>query len=201
MHGEPRDRTGGAAMRTSSGPSGVGGPVARRRRLRGRLAELPKLLIGGLLLLAIGNLLVGVFLRYVVVAITDYFDLPGVSFFWVEEVGEFALAWLTLIGAAIGIHESSHFALSVLVHRLPDGVQRCIERINHALIAGFGALTCYFGWHLSALNAGLTSPGLQINLAWLYASAAAGGALIAIYALAVVLGVAPVRHGHGPLGP
>jgi TRAP-type C4-dicarboxylate transport system permease small subunit len=168
--------------------------------LRGRLAEIPKLLIGGLLLLAIGNLLVGVLLRYVVVAVTDYFDLPGVSFFWVEEVGELALAWLTLIGAAIGIRESSHFALSVLVHRLPSGIQRSIERINHLLIAGFGALTCYFGWQLSALNAGLTSPGLQINLAWLYASAAAGGALIAIYGSAVVLGVAPVRHGHGPPG-
>jgi TRAP-type C4-dicarboxylate transport system permease small subunit len=169
--------------------------------LRDRLAELPKLLLGGLLLLAVGNLLVGVFLRYVVVEITDYFDLPGISFFWVEELGEFVLAWLTLIGAAVGIHESSHFALGVFVHRLPAGVQRSIVRINHALIAAFGALTCYFGWRLSVLNAGLTSPGLEINLAWLYAAAAAGGALIAIYATAVVLGVAPVRVGHVPQGP
>jgi len=149
-----------------------------------------------LLLLAIGNLLVGVFLRYVVVAITDYFDLPGISFFWVEEVGEFTLAWLTLVGAALGIRESTHFAIGVLVHRFPAAVQRRIERINHALIAIFGALTCYFGWHLAVLNAGLTSPGLQINLAWLYASAAVGGGLIAVYALAVVVGVPPLRPGH-----
>jgi TRAP-type C4-dicarboxylate transport system permease small subunit len=183
-------------MRASTDTSGGdAASAARPLRLRDRLVELPKLLIGGLLLLAIANLLVGVFLRYVVVAITDYFDLPGISFFWVEEVGEFALAWLTLIGAAIGIHESSHFALGVLVHRLPGGVQRSIERINHALIAIFGALTCYFGWQLSVLNATLTSPGLQINLAWLYASAAAGGALITIYAIAVVVGVPPLRRG------
>jgi TRAP-type C4-dicarboxylate transport system permease small subunit len=169
--------------------------------LRDRLAELPRMLLGGLLLLAVGNLLVGVFLRYVVVEITDYFDLPGISFFWVEELGEFVLAWLTLIGAAIGIQEASHFALAVVVHRLPAGVQHWIVRVNHALIAAFGALTCYFGWRLSVLNAGLTSPGLQINLAWLYASAAVGGGLIAIYATAVVLGIAPPRGGHHLQGP
>ena len=49
------------------------------------------------------NLLVGVILRYFVGAITDWLDVDPVPFTWVEEVGELSLAWLTLIGAAIGI--------------------------------------------------------------------------------------------------
>ena len=48
-------------------------------------------------------MLAGVFLRYVMVEITDFLDLDPVNFFWVEEVGEFSLTWLTMIGAAIGI--------------------------------------------------------------------------------------------------
>ena len=38
---------------------------------------------------------------------------------------------------------------------------------------------------LSLLNSTLTTPGLQINLAWLYASSVAGGVLIAVYGLAI----------------
>jgi TRAP-type C4-dicarboxylate transport system permease small subunit len=165
------------------------------RRLGLRLADLPKLAIAALLLLAIGNLLVGVFLRYVVVEITDYFDWPNVSFFWVEELGEFALAWLTLVGAAVGIAERSHFTLAVLVHRLPATAQRIVHRFNYVLIAGFGGFAAYQGWRLCVLNSTLTSPGLEINLAWLYFSAVVGGILIALYALAAVFG--PARRDEG----
>src|SRR6202022_1906474 len=61
-----------------------------KARIRQFLAFLPKALLAGLLILAILDMLAGVLLRYVVVAVTEYFDLPGVNFFWVEEVGEFA---------------------------------------------------------------------------------------------------------------
>ena len=47
-----------------------------------------------LIVIAIFNLLVGVFLRYVVGAITDHLDMDPVPYVWVEEVGEMALAWL-----------------------------------------------------------------------------------------------------------
>jgi TRAP-type C4-dicarboxylate transport system permease small subunit len=171
--------------------------ASSRRRLVLRLADLPKLAIAALLLLAIGNLLVGVFLRYVVVEITDYFDWPTVNFFWVEELGEFALAWLTLIGAAVGIAERSHFALTVLTHRLPAAAQRIVHRLNYLLIAAFGVFAAYQGWRLCVLNSTLTSPGLEINLAWLYFSAVVGGILIALYAIAAVFGPArPGEAGH-----
>lgn len=164
------------------------------------VAELPKIFLAAILLLAILDLLAGVVLRYVVVEITDYFDWPSVSFFWVEEVGEFALAWLTLIGAALAILERTHFALTVLTHRFPPRLQRLIERVNHLLIAGFGALAAVYGWRLSQLNATLLSPGLEINLAWLYFSAVVGGALIALFGLCVALGVVRPRDPEGPAG-
>jgi TRAP-type C4-dicarboxylate transport system permease small subunit len=158
-----------------------------KARLRQLLAFLPKALLAGLLILAILDMLAGVLLRYVVVAVTEYFDLPGVNFFWVEEVGEFTLAWLTLVGAGIAILERTHFELAVLVHRLPEHIRRLIDRINYWLIAGFGLLAAIYGWKLAALNSVLLSPALEINLGWLYLSAAVGGALIAIYAAGIAL--------------
>jgi TRAP-type C4-dicarboxylate transport system permease small subunit len=160
-----------------------------KARIRQFLAFLPKALLAGLLILAILDMLAGVLLRYVVVAVTEYFDLPGVNFFWVEEVGEFTLAWLTLVGAAIAILERTHFELAILVHRFPEHIQQLITRINYWLIAAFGLLTAIHGWRLAAINSVLLSPALEINLAWLYLSAAAGGALIAMYAAAIALGL------------
>jgi TRAP-type C4-dicarboxylate transport system permease small subunit len=155
------------------------------------LKTAPKVAVTALIVLAIVNLLVGVILRYFVGAITDWLDVDPVPFTWVEEVGELSLAWLTLIGAAIGIQSRSHFTLLVFVHRLPERAQLWISRFNHALIVGVGLLLAWYGWKLCVLNRTLTTPGLEISLAWLYGSAAVGGILIAIYGLAVMLSPSP----------
>jgi TRAP-type C4-dicarboxylate transport system permease small subunit len=155
------------------------------------LSAVPKFTVTALIILAIVNLLVGVTLRYFVGAITDWLDLDPVPFTWVEEVGELSLAWLTLIGAAIGIQSRSHFTLAVFVHRMPPTVQLWIHRFNHALITGFGLLVAGYGFKLCLLNRMLTTPGLQINLAWLYASAVVGGVLIAIYGFTMMISPPP----------
>jgi TRAP-type C4-dicarboxylate transport system permease small subunit len=155
------------------------------------LKAAPKFAVTALIILAIVNLLVGVVLRYFVGAITDWLDVDPVPFTWVEEVGELSLAWLTLIGAAIGIQSRSHFALSVFVHRLPEAAQLWIHRFNHALIVGVGVLVAWYGFKLCLLNRTLTTPGLEISLAWLYASAVVGGILIALYGLVAMISPLP----------
>jgi TRAP-type C4-dicarboxylate transport system permease small subunit len=155
------------------------------------LKAAPKFAVTALIILAIVNLLVGVVLRYFVGAITDWLDVDPVPFTWVEEVGELSLAWLTLIGAAIGIQSRSHFSLSVFVHRLPHAAQLWIHRFNHALIVGVGVLVAWYGFKLCLLNRTLTTPGLEISLAWLYASAVAGGILIALYGLVAMISPLP----------
>jgi TRAP-type C4-dicarboxylate transport system permease small subunit len=161
------------------------------------IAAIPKIFVALLLVFVMLDLLAGVLLRYVVVQVTDYFDLDPISFFWVEEVGEFGLAWLTAIGAAVAIVERVHFALGILTHRFAPRTQRIIDRVNHLLIAAFGALAAIYGWKLCVTNSLLTSPGLGINLAWLYASSVAGGSLIALYGLAIAAGLAPAKDAAG----
>jgi TRAP-type C4-dicarboxylate transport system permease small subunit len=155
------------------------------------LSAVPKLAVTALIILAIVNLLVGVILRYFVGAITDWLDVDPVPFTWVEEVGELSLAWLTLIGAAIGIRSRSHFALAVFVHRLPQAAQLWIHRFNHALITGVGVLVAWYGFKLCLLNRTIMTPGLQINLAWLYASAVVGGIFIAVYGFLAMISLLP----------
>ena len=155
------------------------------------LSAVPKLIVTALIIFAIVNLLIGVVLRYFVGNITDYFDLDPVPFTWVEEVGEMSLAWLTLIGAAIGVHQRSHFTLHVFVHRLPPAAQAWIGRFNHALIVGVGVLAAWYGYKLCLLNMTLKTPGLELSLVWLYASCVVGGALIALYGLIMIVNPPP----------
>jgi TRAP-type C4-dicarboxylate transport system permease small subunit len=147
------------------------------------VALLPRVLLGGLVLLAIGDMLYGVFARYIMLPVTDWLDIDPPNFFWVEEVGETTLAWLTLIGAAIAVKERSHFALNLLTHRFSPAARRALHVAHHLLIAAFGLLIAWFGYKLVLLNITLTSPALEISLGWLYGSIVAGGILMALYAL------------------
>jgi TRAP-type C4-dicarboxylate transport system permease small subunit len=161
------------------------------------IANIPKFVVAFLLVAAIVNLLIGVFLRYVMLEVTDWLDVDPFRFTWVEEVGEMMLAWLTLIGAAIGVRERTHFTLHVL--RFSPATQGVIDRIHHVLIAVFGALAAWYGVKLCLLNRTLVTPGLEINLAVLYASAVVGGILLVIYAVSMIVAPPPRDHNIVPL--
>lgn len=144
----------------------------------------PNVVMTALMLVAMVDMLVGVFLRYVMTWMSATFDLPSIRFFWVEEIGEYSLAWLTFIGAAIGIRRGTHFAVHIITERLPPAVRRAVS-IGHAvLLVGFGALLAYYGWQVSELNSQSFSPALDVNLRWLYLSSVVGGLLMMLYSAA-----------------
>jgi TRAP-type C4-dicarboxylate transport system permease small subunit len=163
------------------------------------IRDIPRFVVSFLLVAAIVNLLIGVFLRYVMIEVTDWLDVDPIRFTWVEEVGEMLLAWLTLIGAAIGVRERSHFTLHVLTHRFSAHTQSLIERGHHVLIAIFGGIAAWYGWKLCLLNRTLATPGLEINLAVLYASAVVGGLLLVVYAISMIVAPPPRDHAIVPL--
>ncbi len=155
------------------------------------LEKVPKFAVTVLITLAMLNLLLGVVLRYVVGGITEYFDLDPVPFTWVEEIGEMTLAWLTLIGAAIGIRQRAHFTLHAVTHLFSPRMLVWLDRMHHVVIAGFGLLAAVYAVNLCQLNWTLATPGLQISLAFLYASAVVGGLLIAVYAISMIIAPPP----------
>ena len=147
----------------------------------------PHVVMTALMIVAMVDMLVGVFLRYVVTWISATFDLPSVRFFWVEEIGEYSLAWLTFIGAAIGIRRGTHFAVHIVTDKLPPALRRGISVGHYVLLIGFGALLAYYGWQVAELNSQSYSPALDLNLRWLYLSSVAGGLLMIVYSAAAVV--------------
>jgi len=146
----------------------------------------PHVAMTALMLIAMIDMLVGVFLRYVMTWISATFDLPSIRFFWVEEIGEYALAWLTFIGAALGIRRGTHFAVQIVTDRLRPGARRAIAIGQAVLLIAFGALLAVYGWQVSELNSQSYSPALDLNLRWLYLSSVVGGGLIVVYSVAAL---------------
>jgi TRAP-type C4-dicarboxylate transport system permease small subunit len=165
------------------------------------LGALPHVVITVLMAIAIVDMLIGVFLRYVMTKITAALDLAPVSFFWVEEVGEWALAWMTFIAAAIGVRRGTHFAVQMVIDRLPAALRQAILGAHCVLIAAFGGLIAWFGWYVAAGNSLSFSPGLGINLRWLYLSSVAGGTLIVLYSLATLGDVLRGKNPWAHAGP
>jgi TRAP-type C4-dicarboxylate transport system permease small subunit len=147
------------------------------------LAAVPHVVVTVLMLVAMADMLAGVFLRYVMTKVSATFDLPTIRFFWVEEIGEFCLAWMSFIGTAIGIRRGIHFSVHIITDRIPPGARLAVFTVHYLLIAGFGALVAIFGWQVAELNRQSFSPALDLNLRWLYLSSVVGGALIVVYSI------------------
>ena len=165
------------------------------------LPWIPRAAVVVLMLIAMVDMIVGVFLRYVMTWASATFDLPTVQFFWVEEVGEFALAWLTFIGAALGIRHGVHFAVHMITDRLPPRGRWFLFASHYVLLAAFGALLAHYGWQVAELNSQSFSPGLDLNLRWLYLSSVVGGVLIVVYSVAGFIDLSRGRGGgiHSPV--
>jgi TRAP-type C4-dicarboxylate transport system permease small subunit len=150
------------------------------------IAAVPPVFVTVLMLVAIADMLAGVFLRYVMTQVSVVFNLPSIRFFWVEEIGELCLAWMSFVGAAIGIRRGVHFSVQMVTDRFPAGARRAVFTAHYLLIAGFGALVAIFGWQVAELNSQSFSPALNLNLRWLYLSSVVGGVLIVIYSAASI---------------
>jgi TRAP-type C4-dicarboxylate transport system permease small subunit len=157
-------------------------------------AAVSKIVIGGLLLGAIGVMLAGVFLRYVAAPIATALDVQPINFFWVQETGELLMIWIAMLGAAVAVFVRAHFALDVFAHRLRPALQS-IFHLGACGVEMFFALTlAWEGWKLAQINAGLDSPALGISLKWVYLAPVAGGLLIALAALAFAITLITGHH-------
>jgi len=168
--------------------------------MRGRfswIGAIPHVVITVLMIVVTVDMLVGVFLRYVMTWVSATFDLPSIRFFWVEEVGEWSLAWMSFIGAAVGIRRGIHFAVHLVIESFPLPLRRAVLAAQCLLIVAFGALIAIFGWQVAELNSQSFSPALVLNLRWLYLSSVAGGVLMVVYGF-ITLG--DVFSGRGPWG-
>ena len=102
---------------------------------------------------------------------------------WSEELARFILIWLSMLSAAYAFKTKSHFALTILVSKLPDKHQKITSFCVHIIVAIFFLLICYYSIiFVNSVN-GHVAPALQISMQIPYSSIIVASGLISIFSL------------------
>ena len=102
---------------------------------------------------------------------------------WSEELARFILIWLSMLSAAYAFKTRSHFALTILVNKLPEKYQKITSFCIHIIVAIFFLMICYYSVIFVHSVNGHVAPALQISMQIPYSSIIVASGLISIFSL------------------
>ncbi|MBI2115087.1 MAG: TRAP transporter small permease [candidate division NC10 bacterium] len=117
---------------------------------------------------------------------------------WTEELASLLFAWLTFVGATVGIRSRSHISIDTLVVFLPEGSRRVLSRMVDAGVLLLLAVFTWQGFRLTLTTWDLEFPAMEISRGYLYASLPVAACLMA---LALIRGWWQAVRGRGASGP
>jgi TRAP-type C4-dicarboxylate transport system permease small subunit len=103
-----------------------------------------------------------------------------------SEISGILLTWFGFLAAAYAVKHSLHLRLELLTRRLPPRLANAIGRFAAALVVLFGVLMAVYGFRLTQTVTN-TLPATGLGASIQYFPAAAGGLLMALFALEQVL--------------
>jgi TRAP-type transport system small permease protein len=109
--------------------------------------------------------------------------LLGQALSWTEEIALGCFSWTVLLAIALGVRESIHVRMDLLVDLLPPPLRRAAEQAILLLVAALGGFIAWSGTAYVLDARGGTSAAIGYPTGWLYAAAPVGGVLIVLFAL------------------
>lgn len=103
---------------------------------------------------------------------------------WVEQAALLLVMVIAFIGAAVGVHENSHLAVSAFRGFVPNWVRTIFVVITDLAMAGFGALMLIYGGQLTAFKWGSMIPLIQLPEGLRSLPLTIGGGLILLFSVA-----------------
>jgi TRAP-type C4-dicarboxylate transport system permease small subunit len=118
-----------------------------------------------------------VFARYVLN------DTPS----WTEPVAILLMNTAMMFGAAFGVQRETHFGFFIGVHASPPPLRRLLLAASRLVQAGIGSLLAVWGLRLTLETWTVPLAGVALPQGATYLPIAAGGALIALFALELLM--------------
>ena len=92
------------------------------------------------------------------------------SYIWTEEMARFLFIWMVMIGAMVGIRESTHFDVDVWPRLGPRGTA-LLKIVSSVFVLGFALVFVWWGWQFTRFAWNRTSeladlPLWMIHMAW-----------------------------------
>jgi TRAP-type C4-dicarboxylate transport system permease small subunit len=143
-------------------------------------------LCAGILAVLIIDVGVGIFGRYVI-------DLPVT---WSEELARYLMIWAALLAVSCGVARREHVAVTALLERLPQNLQRQLCAAIDALAFAFFAFLCYFGIDMTKQGASQYATIFEMTM-WMPFAAVPVASALACLQLALT-GVRDFTLGRPP---
>lgn len=100
---------------------------------------------------------------------------------WVEQVALLLVMTIAFLGAAVGVHDNTHLAVTILRTSVSRRVRAVLVVITDILMAGFGTLMLWYGWQLTIFKWGSLIPLIQVPEGLRSLPLTIGGALILLF--------------------
>lgn len=102
---------------------------------------------------------------------------------WTEPVALSLMSIVALFGAALGVRNERHFNFPTLVDQTPQGVRAALKTLSRLIAVAFGLALAGFGGFLTADSWDVRMAGAPLPEGMSFVGLAAGGVLIALFAL------------------
>lgn len=116
---------------------------------------------------------------------------------WTEPVALLAMKFAMMMGAAAGVRFEAHFGFFVALQSAPPALRRVLVAFGRAVVFAAGAVLAYYGALLAADGWAVPMAGIALPEGAAYLPLAAGGALIALFALAAAAGQGTAAVAEG----
>ncbi len=103
------------------------------------------------------------------------------SIYWADELAQSLLVWLTFLGAAVAIRESSHYAFETIQNSLKGSVLKTYEVLGNVIVIAMIAAMLYWS---SIVTVGIRTwimPAMEISRALIYVACPVGCIFMLIY--------------------
>ncbi|AET69715.1 TRAP-type C4-dicarboxylate transport system, small permease component [Desulfosporosinus orientis DSM 765] len=101
---------------------------------------------------------------------------------WSEELSIYILAWVTFLGASIGVKRGSHIGVEAVIVLFPKKIQRYFVLLSYIFCTVFFVIIVYYGLLIvqKQIITGQVSPAMRIPMYYAYLSVPVGSILIVI---------------------
>jgi TRAP-type C4-dicarboxylate transport system permease small subunit len=125
----------------------------------------------------------GVVLGMAVIGVLVPYEVAGRYFLgsmpaWTGEVTIFVLAWVSMLGAAVGLPRGYQIGMTFFLDLLPPGISRYVQILGYLAGLCFLAVLVVYGFSQVLVNVRQTSPAMQISMALPYLAIPVGSLLM-----------------------
>lgn len=106
---------------------------------------------------------------------------------WVEQLALLLVAYITFLGAAVGVRRQSHLSIDFLREAMPRAPRLLLRFVSDLYVVVFGAFMAWQGWLLVSTNLRRKIPMIGLSESWRAAPLAICGALMILFAGAAIV--------------